>query len=107
MPVYQTFTYTWPEGVTPMTWWEWIETLSVEEQLKVRESEKRQHAFRDIAIANGNLAFDNDEARSYIWKDTEAHIINKPNDPEWLEFQFRYHAETQTTIHTNIVEKAN
>ena len=107
MPVYQTFTYTWPEGVTPMTWWEWIETLSVEEQLKVRESEKRQHAFRDVVYQNGNLTVGTEEPHQYVWKDTEAFKTYKPNDPEWLKFQLRYQAETQTTIHTEIVEKSN
>jgi hypothetical protein len=102
MPVKYTFKYAWPDGVTPMTLEQWVNSLTTEEQTEYREADVRQKAFRSDVINDGKMKLDGSTA--YVWKDKEAAEVNKPVDPTWLIFWNRYLAETQTIFSTEITE---
>lgn len=89
MPIKQTFHF----KNSSITLWDWVKTLSEVEQQEFNDSELRQHAFRDQAIANGLMQKVGD---NYIWRDEEAKQINKPQDPVWFKYWERYLKETGT-----------
>jgi hypothetical protein len=89
MPIKQTFQF----DNSSITIWEWSKTLPEVEQQEFKDSERRQHAFRDRAIAEGLMQKVGD---NYIWRDEEAKQINKPHDPVWFKYWERYLQETGT-----------
>jgi len=94
MPIKTKFIYSWPPGVTPIIFTDWIKTLPSEQQLEFLQSRDRQHAFRSEAIADGRMIID-DEG-TYVWKDKESRVKNKPYDDTWLRYWERYIKETNT-----------
>jgi hypothetical protein len=92
MPIEHIHKVTWPEGVTPMSTYQWVSTLSIEEQNEFAEANKRQEQLRSEVVAQGNLIV---ASSSYIWKDRAAAEINKPQDLVWLKYWSRYLKETQ------------
>ena len=104
MPVVEKFTYSWPEGVTPVTHFEWINRLSPEDRARYDAAAKRQHDHRAQAIAEGRMIMDADNHK-YTWRDDATAKENKPTDPEWLEFWYRYLEETQTIFKTEWIEE--
>ena len=104
MAVVEKFTYSWPEGVTPVTHFEWINQLSPEDRARYDAAAKRQHDARSEAIESGDMVMDWDNQK-YVWRDEETAKHNKPTDPEWLEFWERYLSETQTIFKTEWIEE--
>jgi hypothetical protein len=72
---------------------DWVDTLSIEDQNRYRDANIRQKAYRQEKINEGNLVVADD---GYIWKDETAEVINKVNDPIWLEYWDRWQIETSS-----------
>lgn len=68
---------------------DWLKTLTIEEQLEYAVADKRQKQFRQDAVNDGRLVFD-DIARTYTWSDKESFHVNKPTDPVWLIYWDRW-----------------
>ena len=82
------FSMTYPSGDNASQD-DWINTLTVEEQLEYYAANKRQKQFRQDAVDEGRLVFD-DTLRQYIWKDKDAYHVNKPSDPVWMKYFERW-----------------
>ena len=74
---------------------DWVKTLSVEEQKEFYNANLRQKSYRQEKINEGNLIVNKDN--SYIWKDEQTEIINKPNDEIWLNYWGRWQVETSSS----------
>jgi len=66
--------------------YDWITTLSKEEQDEFRLADIRQKEFRKLIIDQENLKLTND---GYVWKDK----VGKPSDPTWLIYWNRWRIE--------------
>ena len=93
MAVRHRFVYSWPPGVTPMTFDQWIHNLSEQEKKDFSEAKQRQIAYRTDAIKNGQMTIDNG---TYVWRDQTAAAQNKPTDDTWYQYFKRYLDETNT-----------
>ena len=100
MPILSKFIYTWPEGSTPIMFYNWIKTLSKEEQDEFRLADIRQKEFRKIVVDQGNLEITDD---GYVWKDADAEKVNKPHDPTWQIYWARWINETGVQFSYTIV----
>lgn len=85
MTITQTFNYAWPEGTTPITFIDWIKTLTQEEQDEFAQALARQDALRQKAIDDGMLELD-PNGEGYVWKDYDTLTIGKPQDETWLVY---------------------
>ena len=91
MPILSKFKYNWPDGTTPIMFYDWLTTLSKEEQDEFRLADIRQKEFRKIVIDQGKLNVTKD---GYEWKDATAEKQNKPHDPTWDLYWTRWINET-------------
>ena len=91
MPILSKFIYTWPDGTIPIMFYDWINTLSKEEQDEFRQADVRQKEFRKQVVDQGNLEVTND---GYVWKDKDALTTNKPTDTIWQMYWNRWINET-------------
>ena len=108
MPVKQEFKYIPPEGKEFITLYQWISTLSKDEQEEFKKAEQRQLEIRQKVISNKKLTIvknsytDGAIHDNYVWD--ESAIKNKPPerykdyDGKWLSFWSRYLEETGTTF---------
>jgi hypothetical protein len=103
MTVVQKFEYDWPEGVTPIDFVSWTQTLSQEEQDEFSEARRRQESYRQEAIDAGRMQMIDG---TYVWVDQTAAKLNKKSDPIWVRYWRRYLKETQTRFST-ILEEQN
>jgi hypothetical protein len=94
MKVIHHFEYSWPDGTTPITLQQWVNTLSTEEQECFRSAEKRQRLLRAQTIDNGTMSIAG--PHSYEWQNNIVANINKKYDKEWRDFFDRYIKETGT-----------
>lgn len=92
MPLRQKFVYSWPDDVKPVLFYDWILTLSVEEQKEFYKAEQRQNAYRTEKINEGKMYIKNDY--SYVWSNKDSK--EKPYDETWRLFFMRYLDETKT-----------
>ena len=93
MPVRHIFVYEWPEGVQPITFDKWIQSLSQTEKQEFFEAKQRQINYRTQAIDRQLMAIDHG---TYVWADEQSALLNKPTDPVWYRYFQRYLADTQT-----------
>ena len=103
MPLIQKFTYTWPEGSTPIEMDNWLKTLPQSEQDEYREGRSNGDRLRQIAIDEGRMIIKDDGA--YEWKNAEAFAINKENDPIWEKYWRRWQIETGVIFKTEMIEE--
>ena len=102
MPLIQKFTYTWPEGSTPLLLENWLLTLPQEEQDEYWESRRNGDRLRQIAIDQGRLIV---KDGVYVWKDTKAFDMGKENDLVWENYWRRWQAETGVIFKSEIIEE--
>lgn len=95
MPIRQHWEFIWPSGIQ-ITFLQWIETLSNEEQEEFRAAKTRQHEHRQKVIDEGRMTMPPGQHQVYEWRDQAAREQGKPNDPVWLKYWERYLRETQT-----------
>jgi hypothetical protein len=101
MAIKHSFNYSTSDGRPFILLWDWVKTLSAEEQAEYYAAEKRQHKHRQDKIDDGSLiikiniadGFYNPD--SYVWRDDEAEAIGKPNDPTWEAYNNRYIIENK------------
>jgi hypothetical protein len=93
MPVRHRFVYRWPPGVDPVTFDAWIQNLNAEEKTEFFSARQRQISYRTQAIEQRLMDIDNG---TYVWKDQEAAVQNKPTDETWYRYFKRYLDETGT-----------
>jgi hypothetical protein len=108
MPLIQKFTYTWPEGTTPIELNNWIKTLSKEEQDEYWEGRRNGDRLRQLAISEGRLVLHfppGDSDGAYIWKDNESFSVGKENDPIWEKYWQRWMDETGVIFKIDLIEK--
>ena len=91
MPILSKFVYTWPDGITPIIFVDWVNTLSKKEQDEFQLADIRQKEFRKIVVDQGNMQITDN---GYIWKDKDALNIGKPTDPTWQIYWTRWINET-------------
>lgn len=99
MPTIQKFNYSWPEGVVPTIFNDWVNELSPAERLEFDLAEARQNELRKPLEDQGALVVgDSIESPAHTWKDAEA-AANKPkSDPVWERYYTRYLEETKTIL---------
>ena len=91
MAIIQKFEYKWPTGTTPIEFYDWIATLTQEEQDEFRLADIRQKEFRKLVVDQGNLTVNNN---GYVWKDNDALNTGKPTDPTWQMYWNQWIAKT-------------
>jgi hypothetical protein len=101
MAIIQKFEYKWPTGTTPIEFYDWIATLTQEEQDEFRLADIRQKEFRKLVVDQGNLTVTD---TGYVWKDQEALAVNKPHDPTWDLYWSRWQKETGVQFTIESVE---
>ena len=89
----QTFNYVWPEGTTPITFPDWIKTLTQEEQDEFSLARDRNFALRQQVVDAGSLEVQT-EPDAYVWKDQAAFDAYKRTDPIWTSYFDRWIRET-------------
>ena len=102
MPILSKFVYTWPDGTVPIMFYDWVNTLSKEEQDEFRLGDIRQKEFRKIVVEQGNMQITND---GYVWKDKDTMNIGKPTDPTWHRYWNRWQDETGVIFKIEIIEE--
>ena len=103
MTVLKKFNYSWPDGVTPLEFTEWIATLPQNEQDAFAAGKANQESFKQTAIDEGRLTVAEDG--SYVWADQEAYAINKENDATWYAYWQRWQLETGVQFSVEIIEQ--
>jgi hypothetical protein len=103
MPVKNTFTLP-SNNVNFMTLFEWVATLSIEEQDRFRLADQRQVNHRQNAIDKGHMIID-PQTNDYIWKDNETAKNGKKTDRVWLEFWHRYVDECNINFESTFKEE--
>jgi hypothetical protein len=93
MPVRHRFVYRWPNGVTPVTFDTWVQSLTEDEKLEFLLSKQRQIEYRKQAINQDRMIVENG---TYVWRDEMSARKNKPTDEIWYRYFKRYLNETQT-----------
>ena len=81
---------------------DWVNTLSVEEQQIFYAAKQQHEEYRQQKVNDGSLVIS--EIGSYIWKDSEAALINKKNDLVWCAYWDRWQVETTSTCRMVIVK---
>ena len=102
MAILQQFEYTWPDGTTPITFTNWIATLTQAEKDEFAPALARQDAIRQQWIDNGLLELV--DRVGYRWKDQDTFNIGKPVDPTWLTYWNRWQEETGVIFSYNVVQ---
>ena len=95
MTVLQKFEWTWPPGVKPISFIEWIESLPNDEKQECLDGMARQHSMRQQAIDRGDMVITDN---GYIWKDEETAKRGKGIDEVWEKYWRRWQKETQATF---------
>lgn len=90
------------DGRPFVKFFDWLETLTPEEQQEYYAAMKRQHAYRQDAIDRGDLTLLPDQ--SYVWKDAEALARGKPIDPVWAKYHDRW-VEENAIVGKTIIEE--
>ena len=103
MPIANEFIYTVAPGSVWISLSDWVKTLPDDQQTEFCAAKARQRIFRSQAIDQGNLAVisntSNDRGLEfYIWKDDAAEKLNKPHDPIWDQYFYRYLKENNITL---------
>lgn len=100
MPVRHEFKYTGPDGKPAVPFTDWLQTLTESERQEYLAAQERQLTIRQDYVDSGALIVDDcdPENHGYVWSDSEAAKINKPNDPVWQKYWDRYIAETGTVF---------
>jgi hypothetical protein len=99
MTTIQKFSYTWPDGVEPITFGAWINNLPAGERLEYDLAEQRQQAY--VGAVPGLTISTDPQNHSNIWSGTcDPTAIEK--DPVWLHYRNRYLTETQATMTVDI-----
>ena len=71
---------------------EWQQTLSESEIQDFKQAQARQLAYRDEAIARGDMKIDPVDG-NYIWKDQETALRGKTTDDIWYDYFERWRRE--------------
>lgn len=102
MAVKQKFQWSWPHGVTPVHFEQWIETLPEVEKQECLAGISNQLKFRQEAIDRGDMILGDSE---YIWKDEETASKGKGIDEVWERYWRRWQAETQAILTVTYEDK--
>ena len=84
--------------------YDWIATLSADEQEKYQRAETRQFKHRQDAIDRGDMMID-PQTNDYVWKDNETAKKGKKTDRVWLEFWTRYLTECNIKFESDFKEE--
>ena len=96
MAITNKFTFSWPEGVKPVTHAKWVNSLSPSDRAQYDAAISRQNAITDAAIAAGKLTVNNS---SMTWVNPEDYDYYKNNkDPNWVAFWNRFTNETNVVL---------
>ena len=89
------YVITWPEGTTPVSIHEWVNTLSQAEQEEYWASWHNQNALRQVAIGEGRLIL---QDYGYEWRDAEAQAIGHEEDAVHNSYWKRWKDETGAMV---------
>ena len=87
-----------------MTLFDWVATLSVEEQEQFCLADQRQVKHRQNAIDRGDMIID-PVTKDYVWKNKNASLRNKPTDDIWIEFWHQYVVECNINFESTFKEE--
>jgi hypothetical protein len=102
MPLIQKFTYTWPPGSTEIKMEDWLKTLPTSEQKEYWQGRRNGDRLRNIAIDEGRLIV---RDGAYEWRDADAFVAGKENDPTWERYWKRWQAETGVVFKIEIIKE--
>jgi len=98
MAITNKFTFSWPEGVKPLTHEEWVNSLSPSDREQYDAASSRQNAITLAAIAAGKLTVNNSNG-NMTWVNPEDYDYYKNNkDPSWVAFWNRFTNETNVVL---------
>ena len=92
MSVKQKFLQETVDGRPYVSFHKWQQTLSESELNEFKQAQARQFAYRDEAIACGDMYIDPVDG-SYVWKDEETAHRGKITDDTWYEYFERWRRE--------------
>lgn len=99
MSTIKKFTYSWPDGVTPVNFMDWVTELSPAERLEFDLAEARQLEIRKQKEDQGQLQVSTSvESPQYVWQDEESAKTGVLSDPVWDRYYKRYLDETKTIL---------
>lgn len=99
MPTIQKFNFSWPEGVEPVNFRQWVNNLSPAERLEFDLAEERQQEIRKQKEDQGKLTVSESiESPAHIWADAESAAARTLSDPVWERYYKRYLDETKTIL---------
>lgn len=99
MATIQKFNYSWPEGVTPTNFGDWVNELSPAERLEFDLAEARQIEIRKQKEDQGKLQVgDSTASPQHIWEDEASAKAGVFSDPVWERYYKRYLDETKTIL---------
>ena len=103
MNVKQKFLKETVDGRPYVSFYEWQQTLSESEMHEFKQARIRQHAYRDEAIARGDMTIDPVDG-SYIWKNQATAYRGKTTDDIWYQYFERWRKECGIAD-TSVIEK--
>lgn len=80
------------DGRPYVSFHQWKTTLSPQDLFELQQAESRQFAYRDEAIARGDMYIDSTDG-SYVWKDEETAQRGKMTDDVWYDYFERWRRE--------------
>jgi len=95
MKILQKIQFVWPEDSLPITFPNWIESLSPDEKQEWNEAAARQNNHRQQAIKLGYMIIVPD---GFLWKDRASYDAGHILDETWLKYFQRYQNETGVKI---------
>ena len=100
MAVTKKYSYTWPEGVTPVPHQTWVESLSPADRIKYDAANARQQVITDAAVAAGKLTLESFNRMVWVSEDDVEPFVSS-KDTEWVDFHLRYCVETKAIFNVN------
>jgi len=102
MKCVQKLHWSWPPGVNPIHFSQWINDLPEYQKEECLAGIQRQEKMRQKAVDQGDMIISESE---YIWKDAETAAKGKGIDEVWEKYWNRWQAETQAILTITYEEK--